>query len=335
MNFARRPFFMGGLVDDRKSLYVPNSFQVPNAYVDRLFRYLSGSEITVLLVLLRKTYGWQKISDRVSLSQFTELGGVCRAAASKAVDRLVSCGLVVRESEPGEIPKFFLPTDHDWDAIERHLGVSENEHPVQKIDPPPVQKIDHPRLKNRPTKEHSFKPIKPPCAPKAALGDETVPLHTRLRTLIAFCYRFKFGTEPTWDGREGKALKLAIEANPQWTLENWASAVRNRFVSDDRPASERPAAWLPHVAAYLLFPLDRYRRRGSEGMIAAADEVADAYVEWLQEPVGAELDESQTPGDGPLLALGGENGAQVGVGYHPARERGSQGNGERNPGGEA
>jgi DNA-binding transcriptional ArsR family regulator len=40
------------------------------------WRYLSGSEQKVLDFILRQTIGFQKISDRISLSQFTKgLGG--------------------------------------------------------------------------------------------------------------------------------------------------------------------------------------------------------------------------------------------------------------------
>ncbi len=50
-------------------LYVPNSFQCPNEVVDELLPELSGSELKVLLYIVRRTFGFQKESDNISLSQ--------------------------------------------------------------------------------------------------------------------------------------------------------------------------------------------------------------------------------------------------------------------------
>ena len=52
------------------SKFIPNSFQVPNAVVDELMAELSGAELKIYLFILRKTKGWNKEADAISVSQF-------------------------------------------------------------------------------------------------------------------------------------------------------------------------------------------------------------------------------------------------------------------------
>lgn len=54
--------------------FIPNSFQVPNAYVDRVWHLLTPQEQSVLIYMARRIFGFGKREDRISLSQFT--GGI-------------------------------------------------------------------------------------------------------------------------------------------------------------------------------------------------------------------------------------------------------------------
>ena len=51
---------------------------------------LSGEEWLVLNFVIRKTYGWQKKEDRISLSQFQEYTGLKRPHVARAIKKLVS-----------------------------------------------------------------------------------------------------------------------------------------------------------------------------------------------------------------------------------------------------
>ena len=58
------------------SNWIPNSFQLPNALVDDKYLVeLKGSALSMYILIVRKTRGWQKECDRISLSQFTEFTG--------------------------------------------------------------------------------------------------------------------------------------------------------------------------------------------------------------------------------------------------------------------
>ena len=61
---------------DSPNKIIPNSFQTPNFFVDDCMAYLTGNEIKCVIVLSRKTFGWQKRSDRISKPQLIEATGL-------------------------------------------------------------------------------------------------------------------------------------------------------------------------------------------------------------------------------------------------------------------
>lgn len=50
-------------------LRIPNTTQVPNHVLDHWMAELSGAEFKVLLYIVRRTFGFQKESDSISISQ--------------------------------------------------------------------------------------------------------------------------------------------------------------------------------------------------------------------------------------------------------------------------
>ncbi len=64
---------------------------IANQIVEALARTrLSGEEIQCLWVILRKTYGWKKTEDIISLSQFTEMTGLKKQHVHRALLKLSS-----------------------------------------------------------------------------------------------------------------------------------------------------------------------------------------------------------------------------------------------------
>lgn len=49
--------------------FIPNSYQTPNAYVDKLMAFLTPSEWLVLSYMSRRIFGFNKRKDRIALSQ--------------------------------------------------------------------------------------------------------------------------------------------------------------------------------------------------------------------------------------------------------------------------
>lgn len=79
------------------SNFVPNSFQVPNAFVDDVLNKISDASCKIYLVICRKTRGWNKEMDSISLSQFEVITGKSRPTVVKCLNELIKVGLVVEQ----------------------------------------------------------------------------------------------------------------------------------------------------------------------------------------------------------------------------------------------
>lgn len=77
------------------SQFTPNSFQVPNAFVDEVMRDIGDVAAKLYLIICRKTRGWYKEVDSISLSQFQEFSGKSRPTVTKAIAELIQVGLVI------------------------------------------------------------------------------------------------------------------------------------------------------------------------------------------------------------------------------------------------
>lgn len=71
--------------------------QVPNIVFDKLIRHLKPSEVLILLVIIRQTYGWydhhtgkRKTRDWISTYQFRKKTGFSRKTISNALDVLIT-----------------------------------------------------------------------------------------------------------------------------------------------------------------------------------------------------------------------------------------------------
>lgn len=71
----------------KENIFFPNTTQVPNFVFDVLMAKTSKTPVRffVLLAIIRKTYGWQKHEDLLSLSQIIELTGMSKNAVKDAL----------------------------------------------------------------------------------------------------------------------------------------------------------------------------------------------------------------------------------------------------------
>ncbi|MDU5697103.1 replication protein [Haemophilus parainfluenzae] len=80
------------------SRFIPNSFIVPNSVVDELMADMSGVELKCYLFVVRKTKGWNKECDAISLTQFVKFTGAGKTAVVDALKNLVDLGLLVKKT---------------------------------------------------------------------------------------------------------------------------------------------------------------------------------------------------------------------------------------------
>lgn len=81
-----------------RGIRIPNSTQVPNEIFDEYMLHLELSELRVLLFLIRKTFGFNKLTgDHISLSQLEKGTGLHRETIVKAVTALEYAQLIAVE----------------------------------------------------------------------------------------------------------------------------------------------------------------------------------------------------------------------------------------------
>ena len=95
-------------------LLIPNSTQIPDVILDHWMAELSGAEFKVLLYIARRTYGFGKDADSISLSQIAQGitrkdgtvldrgTGVSRASVAQALNTLEELGVIIRQTNLSE-----------------------------------------------------------------------------------------------------------------------------------------------------------------------------------------------------------------------------------------
>ena len=78
-------------------LEVPNHTQIPNIIIDQHMSELSHAQFKVLMAICRKTIGWHKQSDYISISQIVELTGVSNKTVVGAIKQLEKKGFIVTQ----------------------------------------------------------------------------------------------------------------------------------------------------------------------------------------------------------------------------------------------
>lgn len=76
--------------------YIPNTASIPNILFDYWMQRLSPGDFKVLMCIARKTYGWNKANDLISLRQIHEMTNLHKSSVIRSVDILVDLGLVTK-----------------------------------------------------------------------------------------------------------------------------------------------------------------------------------------------------------------------------------------------
>jgi len=92
----------------------PDQFtRISNELLEALARIrISGEENQVLNVIIRKTYGWQKKEDAISLKQFCDLTTMSKSAVCRAIRKLRLKNLI-KTNNLGYITIYAINKDYD------------------------------------------------------------------------------------------------------------------------------------------------------------------------------------------------------------------------------
>ena len=92
--------------------FIPNSFQIANAVIDEYLSQMSGNALKCYILIVRKTRGWQKTHDSLSISQIQKATGIkSEETVEKAINELVELGLIGKQSRVGLPNVYFLISD--------------------------------------------------------------------------------------------------------------------------------------------------------------------------------------------------------------------------------
>ncbi|MFU2088975.1 replication protein [Avibacterium avium] len=135
--------------------FIPNSFQLPNSVVDDLIRDLTGAELKCYLVIVRKTKGWNKDCDAISISQLMEVTGLSNRAVIDACNHLTEIGLLTRQKGARGVNVFTPNLCKKFTSEESSL-VKKVHSTCEESSQDPVKKV-HTQNNNKNT---PIKPIK-------------------------------------------------------------------------------------------------------------------------------------------------------------------------------
>ena len=125
--------------------FIPNSFQISNAVIDEYLSKMSGNAWKCYGLIVRKTRGWQKTHDSLSVSQIQEATGIkSEETVEKAINELVDLGLIGKQSRVGLPNVYFLISDPKKGVV----PPTKNGVPLKNgVTPPPKNGVTPP-LKN-------------------------------------------------------------------------------------------------------------------------------------------------------------------------------------------
>lgn len=87
---------------------VPNHTQIPNSIIDEHMKSLSPAQFKVLIAICRKTIGWHKQCDYISISQIVELAGVSNKTVINAIKDLERMEFIITEKSNRSTTKITL-----------------------------------------------------------------------------------------------------------------------------------------------------------------------------------------------------------------------------------
>ena len=131
--------------------FIPNSFQIANAVIDEYLSQMSGNALKCYILIVRKTRGWQKTHDSLSISQIQKFTGIRKEeTVQKAINDLVDLGLIGKQSRIGLPNEYFLISDPKKGVTPppKNGVPPENVVPPKKgVTPPPKNGVGPPPKK--------------------------------------------------------------------------------------------------------------------------------------------------------------------------------------------
>jgi phage replication O-like protein O len=129
-------------VELRASPQVENGYiRISNEIAEAFERlHITGNQWKILWAILRKTYGWHKKMDYISISQFERLTGLKRRHVSRTISDLVARNIVTKNGDTFITNYAFQKDYTQWETITKR---GDKKHTVTILGTRPSPKMVH------------------------------------------------------------------------------------------------------------------------------------------------------------------------------------------------
>lgn len=132
--------------------------RIANELIEAFARLsLSSSETKCIWVIIRKTYGWNKKSDAISLSQFSLYTGIKKHNVCKVLAKLTNRKIIIKRDN-SYVTKYSINKNFEqWEGLSKQIVVSKQITKVIQTDTESsIQTDNHKRKKETIQKKDFF-----------------------------------------------------------------------------------------------------------------------------------------------------------------------------------
>ena len=88
---------------------------------------LNGTEYALVLLVIRKTWGWKKNWDHISISQFSKVVGTTRRVVIRNLQQLVLKSILVSKTTPGKVTEYsFNERFFEWTSVKNSTSAKKD-----------------------------------------------------------------------------------------------------------------------------------------------------------------------------------------------------------------
>ena len=119
--------------------------QVPNEILDTYLPVLKEAELKLLLVIIRQTFGWRKVKDRISHSQLIDKTGLAKRTVTEGLTSLCEKDLIEITDFERNVLKKPLERKGKYFLFYSYIGESSTSKITNQCtsEHEPVQNTDH------------------------------------------------------------------------------------------------------------------------------------------------------------------------------------------------
>lgn len=154
----------------------PRTTRIPNELLDVMMSdgvKMSDAELRVSLAIYRKTWGWRKDRDKISISQLEALTGLSRQGVIDGIEAAMKRGLIAREACGNSFE--YYPIVNSVDQSSQETSQDSRPISVNSVDHSLVNSVDTQKKEVKEKRNHHHAPTPTPQPPGGGERKSTRP----------------------------------------------------------------------------------------------------------------------------------------------------------------